>query len=263
VFDTQPFDVFPCSTANGLRALGLLRAHGYSVMPNTARSVENVIEFCNSYGLPGGIAEHGCIFIDRVAGREEFLFGPDSAQELARCRAFVEGLPGLTCDPGYRAAVRFFQHRDGVLSGFPLAEARELLHAGGFSGLDVIATNAETFFLPKGVNKGTALAAVRGKLPMPPELVVAIGDSDQDLEMLRQADLAYVPANGSACLRESIRSLKKVHLVRQARQQGMLAAVEHLIREAGSAVSPPFEGRIEDLVRPSEHIIDVAIEAGA
>ncbi len=263
VFDTQPFDVFPCSTATGLRALGLLRVHGYSVMPNTARSIENVIEFCNSYGLPGGIAEHGCIFVDRVAGREEFLVGPDAAQELARCRAFVEGLPGLTCDPGYKAAVRFFQHRDGVLSGIPLAEAQEILRKGGFPGLDVITTKAETFFLPKGVNKGTALAAVRSKLAVPPELVVAMGDSDQDLEMLRQADLAYVPANGSARLRESIRSSKKVHLMRQARQLGMLQAVEHLIREAGSAVSPPFEGRTEDLVRPSEHIIDVAIEARA
>ena len=60
--------------------------------------------------------------------------------------------------------------------------------SGGVSFLDI---------LPKGVSKGSALERLVSGLPKRPEVIVAAGDHNNDLTMLRYADFAAAPRNAS------------------------------------------------------------------
>src|SRR5262249_54507517 len=105
VFDCESLG-FPHTTASGLAALALLQSRGFAVVLNTGRSVEHVRHYCQVYGLPGGLAEHGSVFVDAVGQREVPLTDAEAAEQLARCRAAVKTLPGVFIDPEYRYSVR-------------------------------------------------------------------------------------------------------------------------------------------------------------
>ena len=89
---------------------------------NTARSVADVRQYCDAYGLPGAaIAESGCIFVDAFAKNEISLIEPEAAEQLRRCKAAIQLLPGVFVDPNYRTAVRgpfrYKKNRTEGLSG--------------------------------------------------------------------------------------------------------------------------------------------------
>src|SRR5262245_57468683 len=69
VFD-QDLLGFPHATQSGLVSLALLRSHGFSVVINTGRSIQHVRNYCDAYGLSGGVAEFGAVFVDAVGRRE-------------------------------------------------------------------------------------------------------------------------------------------------------------------------------------------------
>ncbi len=259
VFDSQAFGFFPHTTASGLRALQRLQSRGYAVIPNTGRSVEHVLDYCDCYGFPGGAAEYGCLFVDRIGGRVEPLYGPEAAEALARCRELAAGMPGVHVDSGYRAAVRLYRYRDGRWAGLASREVDELLELGRFDSLRAIRGPRDTCFVPKEVDKGTAVESIKARLPVRSALVAAMGDSDADLAMLRRADFPYVPANGSDALRKFTRSMPNARLTRMARQRGLFEAVEDLLgtRDRSTAAADPPG----DPVRPSAHVVDIALEA--
>lgn len=72
----------------------------------------------------------------------------------------------------------------------------EAIGKRGYSTVDFI-QSADIFYemLPKNVTKGSALNEYRKLSGMEEVTFVAIGDFDNDVEMLRQADLSVVPAN--------------------------------------------------------------------
>jgi len=57
-------------------------------------------------------------------------------------------------------------------------------------------------FFAHGADKGTALAALRARLGVPREAVVAIGDGENDIPLLREAGLAVAMGNAGRALRE-------------------------------------------------------------
>jgi hypothetical protein len=109
VFDSDVFD-FPQATISSLIALTRLQRHGFSVILNTARSVSDVKQYCESYRLHGGIAESGCMFVDAIAQNDVVLIEPDAVEQLNRCREVIQSLPGVFIDPNYRTAVRAFRY---------------------------------------------------------------------------------------------------------------------------------------------------------
>jgi Cof subfamily protein (haloacid dehalogenase superfamily) len=77
--------------------------------------------------------------------------------------------------------------------------------------------------LPKGVSKGAALERFVAGLPERPEVIVAAGDSENDLTMLRFADVAVVPSNAAPVL------LPLADIVMPtALEHGLSALAEHL-----------------------------------
>ncbi len=57
--------------------------------------------------------------------------------------------------------------------------------------------------LPKGVTKGSALTKYRAMYSKSPLYVIAVGDFDNDLEMLHAADLGVCPSNAQPCVKEA------------------------------------------------------------
>jgi hydroxymethylpyrimidine pyrophosphatase-like HAD family hydrolase len=240
VFDVQKLGFFPHTTISGLRAIRSLQGHGFSVLPSTGRSVEHVLDYCRSYGLPGAIAEYGCVFVDNIAGREQILVSEEQARQLARCRSELEKLPGMHTDPGYRVAIHAYRYRGGRWVGLAHAKVEEFLRAHGLDALESVHTDADFYVVPKGVNKGSALSALRERLA-PGTFFAAIGDSVADLEMLQRADRAFVPANAASALLASVRSLPHARVARQPSQKGLLEAAGELLRERASPGVPGLD----------------------
>ncbi|MGC2465206.1 MAG: HAD hydrolase family protein [Candidatus Acidiferrum sp.] len=233
VFDANLFD-FPQATTNSLIALARLQSHGFSVILNTARSITDVRQYCEAYGLQGGVAESGCIFVDALAQSETSLIDPEAAEQLSRCKAAIQSLPGVFIDPNYRTAVRAFRYERNSDKGQGLSEAevRGVLDLAGFERLTFLPTCADTTIVPKGIGKGSGLLWVKNYLRFEGGPIAAIGDNDQDLDMFRTADLAFAPANSSKSVRE-FAAAGKCKLTKHRFQKGLLEAAMQVIHADG------------------------------
>jgi hypothetical protein len=263
VFDIQRLGFFPHTTTIGLLALRKLQMSGYSVVPNSGRSIEHVLDYCRNYGFPGGIAEYGCIFADCVGKRTTLLYGDEQRAHLERCRVGLENLPDVYCDPGYQGLVRAYRYREGRWCGLSSDEIQQVLRLVPEDALMTIRSDADTCFLPNGINKATGLKAMSSLLASPASFVAAIGNAIQDREMLEQADAAFIPANGSILLQKALRSSAHVQLMRGRYQRGLLEAVDRLLNRPGVALSGTADSHAAmsgPLVRPGEHIIDWVLD---
>jgi hydroxymethylpyrimidine pyrophosphatase-like HAD family hydrolase len=231
VFDSNVFG-FPQATASSLISLARLQSHGFSVILNTARSVADVRQYCEAYGLPGAVAESGCIFVDAFAKNEISLIELEAAEQLRRCKAAIQLLPGVFVDPNYRTAVRAFRYKKNRTEGLSESEVQSVLERAGLERLTFLLTDVDTTILPKGIGKGSGLLWAKKYLRFEGEPVAAIGDNDQDLNMFRAADLAFAPANSSKSVRE-FAATGKCKLMRQPYQRGLLEAVMQVIHGNG------------------------------
>jgi hydroxymethylpyrimidine pyrophosphatase-like HAD family hydrolase len=231
VFDSDVFD-FPQATISSLIALARLQRHGFSVILNTARSVTDVKQYCETYALHGGIAESGCVFVDAIAQNEISLIEPEAAEQLHLCREAIQSLPGVFIDPNYRTAVRAFRYDGRRTLGLSEDEVHRVLEGAGLDRLMFLPTYADTTILPKGIGKRHGLLWTKEYLRSEGEPIAAVGDNDQDLEMLRAADLAFAPANCSKSVRQ-LAAEGGCELTRQPFQKGLLEAVMKVIHADG------------------------------
>jgi hydroxymethylpyrimidine pyrophosphatase-like HAD family hydrolase len=241
VFDHELLG-FPHASRCGLQSVALLRAHGFSIVPNTGRSIQHVRQYCDAYGFPGGIAEFGSVFLDAVNGREVPLIDAAAAEQLAACREVIRSIPGVFIDPGYEYSIRIYRYAGGGTVGLKTDEIKHLLNRPEFSKLSYVWRSADTYIVQKRTSKGSALRAVRrlaGRSDVP---VTAIGDSQHDIGMLAAAEFAYAPANCSPLIRDLARQ-GKCRIVKQRYQNGLLAAVQDLLRKqpAGILKSLPVQ----------------------
>lgn len=77
-----------------------------------------------------------------------------------------------------------------------------------YATTDIVPNSEYLELLPKGVNKGTALAVCRTLPCYRDRTLIAVGDYNNDLELLREADIAACPANAN----DAIRSIAGVFL---------------------------------------------------
>ncbi len=217
---------FPHTTTSGLAALALLERHGFTVIPNTGRSIEQVQKYCRLYGFPAGVAEYGSVLFDSREDRETPLIDPAAADQLEVCREYAAELPGVFLDYGYRYSVRAFRYNAKGTEGLTTAEAFEFLKHFQLDRLTAIVRGADTYFVDSNASKGEALRHARKLLAL--SHVIAVGDSDEDLPMLRTADAAFAPGNCSDGVRQLARE-GCVRVVPQIRQRGLLEIVRLLL----------------------------------
>ncbi len=229
---------FPHTTACGVEALRVLRRNGFAVVLHTARAVEHVREYCRAYRLPGGVAELGSVFYDAVRDWEIPLVHPEAEAQMARARAAIQALPGAVIDPEHRYSVRAYRFRDGRMCALTCAEVERALRAAGCGRLACVQAPADTYIVQKGAGKGPAIAAVQAHLGCAGEPVAAIGDSRQDLDMLRAAAIAFAPANASREVRD-LAARGGCRVTRRPLQAGLLEAALELCPAAGDPLRDP------------------------
>jgi hypothetical protein len=228
VFDSEFFGpFFQHTTPSGILALGILKLHGYSVVLNTGRSIEHVRSYCRTYRLPGGVAEYGSVFVDAVRNIELPMVDDQGQKQLARCRDLIQKMPGVFIDSGYRWSLRCYRYDGTTTIGLQEAELRELLNRCRFDRLKFIARDVDSYIIQNNLDKGSALEMVKKSVSSVESPIVAIGDSVHDVEMLRRADVAYVPANFPKAQRELL-STANYHAMPGFQQKGLLAAARHL-----------------------------------
>jgi hydroxymethylpyrimidine pyrophosphatase-like HAD family hydrolase len=222
---------FPHTTACGMRALLLLQRNRFSVVLNTARSLEHVREYCYAYRLPGGVAELGSVFWDAIREWEVPLIDAEAAAQIETLRDQIRNLPGVFIDPENRYSIRAYRFDNGYMRPLETAEVVALLQRTGCDRLTFVESAADTYIVQKGAGKGRALAAVKAYLDCGREPVAAIGDSAQDVDMLRAADIAYAPANASREVHELI-ARGKCRRTSRPLQAGLLEAAMELCSTA-------------------------------
>lgn len=242
VFDHQLLG-FPHATRRGLQSIALLRAHGFSIVLNTGRSIQHVRQYCDAYGFPGGVAEHGSVFLDTVNGRELPLIDGAAGRQLAACREAMRSVPGVFIDDAYEYSIRAYRYKGGETAGLKADEIETLLKRPEFSKLTYLSRSADTYIVQEGIDKGSALRTVRDLVGRPDVPVTAIGDSHADIVMLTAAEFAYAPANCSPLVRDVARE-GKCRIVKREYQNGLLAAVQDRLKK-----QPAVERQLLPLVR--------------
>ncbi|HUI63602.1 MAG TPA: HAD hydrolase family protein [Bacteroidota bacterium] len=219
---------FPHTTPSGILALSLLRSEGFCLVTNTGRSIKHVRNYCSHYGFSGGVAEYGSVFLNFSRGTEIPLTGAEVSDQLNRIRIALRKIPGVFLDSGYQYAVRAYRFDSRGTCGLDPKEAGSILEATHADKLKFIARGADTYFVGRDTSKGDALKFVADRLGLPGQFVAAIGDSDEDVSMLRAADRSFAPRNGSAQVR-SLARRRKCHLDSRERQRGLLHIAEILV----------------------------------
>jgi hydroxymethylpyrimidine pyrophosphatase-like HAD family hydrolase len=239
-FDGDGFG-FPHTTACGVEAISLLLGHGVSVVLNTARSAKHVRRYCETYGLHGGVAEHGSVFVDQVCRREIPLVDGEASEQLALCRQAIQGLPNVFVDPDYEYAVRAYRYGQRGTVGLPDEEVRAFLHQRRFDRLTCLVSAEETYIVSANVCKETGMEAVKrlhGTSGVP---VAAIGSTSHDIPMLLAAEFAYAPSNCSSEVRALV-AAGKCRVMRRPYQAGLLLAVRDALQRWGVEVRPAYTG---------------------
>ena len=168
----------PAHYAVGVRALRLLQRNGFSVVLNTARSLEHVREYCARTGLPGGVAELGSVFWDAVRGLGSAadrcgIRRPNRRPSRTRSKICRESSSTRRTDIRYAPIAS----RMDICGRCRPRKPRALLERAGCDRLTFVQSTADTYIVQKGAGKGPALASVRPISGCSGEPVAAIGDS--------------------------------------------------------------------------------------
>jgi hydroxymethylpyrimidine pyrophosphatase-like HAD family hydrolase len=229
VLDRMVFG-FPSSTAAGVRAISLLHAHQFSIAANTARSLEEVKQYCRSYGFAGGLAEYGAVFWDGVNQRELGLVDPESLEQLAEVDRALREIPGVFLNDDYRYSLRAFIYQNDRTNPLPRGMVQDVLAKLGAVRLQVHHTGLDTAVTAREANKGTGLRALLKFVGLHAEDVTAIGDSEPDLAMFRVARSSFAPGH-ILCRREA--RLLGCHIAAQPYQPGLLEIAQRIVHPRG------------------------------
>ena len=224
----SPLLGFPHTTHNGLRSLALLQETGYSIVPNTGRSIENVRNYCQAYEFPGGIAQFGSVFIDAVSKRELPLIKDQGAKQLAQCKEALEGITGIFLDPTYHYSIRAYRYNGRRTAGLSDIEIQALLDDPRFDQLSCITREADTYIMQKHIDKGAAVKFVRNYLGCSTTPAAAIGESNHDIPMLTASRAPVFTCQLQFAIRALARD-NRCRVMDRRFQSGLLEAVEHRV----------------------------------
>lgn len=270
VIDRRLFG-FPTTSAAGVEALWLLRAHEISVAINTARSVSEVKDYCAAYGLCGGVAEHGGFLWDEVSRTGRALISPQAQEQLELLRRRLRQIPGVFLDERHLCSIRAYTYQessrgglkallhsrqaceigDGALAPLSSLVIGDLMTSLKLDALSYHHTQIDTTITARDVNKGTGLVALRDLVLGPDAETVAVGDQEPDLAMFKVATRSFAPANTSVARQARLLGSRVV-----ARQyQNGLLDIAHAITQSGDktpANLPDKDDIFFDLLRAAD-----------
>jgi hydroxymethylpyrimidine pyrophosphatase-like HAD family hydrolase len=193
VLDRRIFG-FPSTTAAGIRAIRLLHAHNIAVALNTARPLAEVKEYCNAYGLTGGVAEYGSVAWDALRGIEKVLVGDEALKQLVTLRSALQSLPGVFVNPDFDYSVQACTFENGAPVPIPRIIVEQLAASLGLDLVCVQQNSTDTVAVGRGTDKGTGLHELLEFMGGSACQTIAIGDSESDLPMFAVATRSFAPA---------------------------------------------------------------------
>ena len=168
------------------RSCELLRAVTEEVLfvPTTTRTKEQYDRIHLGIGIPeyALVCNGGVLLVD---GREDLQWYQGSRQLVADCQEELE-------KAWYCLELRNI--RDLFLftkSEKPCQSAKRLKEILNLSLVEVFQNGVKVYVVPRKLSKGVAVSRLKERLGA--ELVIAAGDSEFDLPMLQEADLAFAP----------------------------------------------------------------------
>jgi len=226
---------FPATSPSGALALRALARHGYRAVLATGRSLGEVRERCRTYRLVGGVAEYGGALYDAVHDHVSVLLDSEELAVLDVVRAALSEQPGVYVNPFHASSVR--AHRIGSNArptGLePETIQAALLSSGVAERVRVVAAASQTDFVPVRIDKALGLKALVAELghegfSAERPLALAVGDTVEDLPMLRLAELPAAPANAEPELQRGLEEISG-WVSGQLCQAGLLDAVRRLL----------------------------------
>ena len=100
----------------------------------------------------------------------------------------------------------------------------------GWSGVDFVRSAPEYYeILPQNISKGSALEKMRSLCGMEDYTFVAMGDYNNDIEMLQAADLAVCPSNAV----DEVKAVCDIVLDKSCEEDAVAAALEYIYGQLG------------------------------
>lgn len=228
---------FPSTTEHGVRAISLLRANQICGVVNTARSLEEVRNYCQYYGFAGGIAEYGSALWDAGEQKVEALTSPPALAELAALREALSHVPGVFLNPSYSYSIRAYSYNRERTIPIPEATIGELFQRLNIQHLKPHRTYIDTAILDRDVDKGKALVKLKEWKKITRGNIAAVGDSEADLPMLKVADQGFLVSNSSIALKRQARHFG-IAIVDSFFQAGLYEAANRFVH---SCNGKPYE----------------------
>jgi sucrose-phosphate synthase len=144
----------------------------------------------------------------------------------AALREALQGLPGLELQPEWgqgECKISYFLDPESVPS---TVEIQRHLRRRGLAAKVIRSHEAYLDLLPLRASKGMALRYFAGRWGLPPERILAAGDSGNDEEMLTGNTLGVVVGNHDAEL-DAIRGTPRVYFAEGEYAWGILEGIEH------------------------------------
>ena len=139
--------------------------------------------------MPIIVAENGCIIVD-VAERKEVWSGERNFAMHEIRRKILDRFPSSVKEQENRVEMTFFVDDKSLFEEI----ASQVRHLVNESGDKVHMYECEGGFdiLPSGIDKGTALAKLKGMYGFDKKRVAAVGDGENDIPMFKEAGLALM-----------------------------------------------------------------------
>jgi len=232
VLDKQVFG-FPSATKAGIEAVSLLHRNGFALAINTARSVQEVKEYCQAYGCVGGVAEYGAYVWDRVSDRERVLVSDEAMGRLETLRRILREIPGVFLNEDYRYSIRAYTYDRGRSTPLSPMLVQDAIAGAGLEGLTIHHTYTDTTILAGETNKGLGLLALLDLAGMRDADTYAVGDSAPDLPMFRVASHSFAPGHISC---RATAELLKCRVAARGYQPGLLECAQAMIESRGTRI---------------------------
>jgi hydroxymethylpyrimidine pyrophosphatase-like HAD family hydrolase len=198
VLDKHVFG-YPSTTAAGIQALALLQNHGVTVALDTARSMQEVKEYCRAYGFAGGIAEYGAWVWDAVGGNEMVLVSMEDKQQLDELAERLRQIPGVFLNDDYQYSLRAFTYGPNGTVPLPTPVIETLMAKLKLDRLKMRQTSIDTTVTARANDKGKGLLALKALIGQEPAETIAVGDTEPDIPMFAVSQRSFAPGNMSSC----------------------------------------------------------------
>lgn len=219
---------FQATSPAGAIALRTLAAHDQLVLTSTGRSLAEVRDRCETYGIAGGIAEYGSVAWDDRHRRSLPTVTDETRRRLEKLRQAILDETDILADPRYEHTLRLFRNTPDGKRGMGIEEVAEVIERHRIPGLEVVEGFRKTVVWALGCDKAHAVLPLLQSLGLDRKArrLHVVGDEVTDLGLMTLADRRHAPGNASGALRAHAADLA-ISVSRRGRGAGVLEIVNH------------------------------------